>query len=241
VQGKRDVHTAYGEVSTRGKGSSQGVRNRTKSGRHNRWHSKDERGASTVEFALVLPVFLLLLFALVDFGLVFSGYTTMRSGVSASARLASLDEYTYSGSATCSGGPNTDTEDMVCTTMSEMGKILAIVPGSIEVGICFTPYTGTGGAGSCAAEGSSTTGTQSTPTSTLYYNVEICAQATMKSTTGLTAPFLNNKILSTTSTNRLELGLGSNGTVPVTLYDAYNSSSTSVTYNGTAVKGMNCT
>jgi Flp pilus assembly protein TadG len=226
------------ESLCRGKGS-QCVRNRSKSARHTRRHSNDERGASTVEFALILPVFALLLFALVDFGMVFSGYTTMRSGVSASARLASLNEYTYSGSASCSG--NTDTDQMVCTTMSEMGKILAIVPGSIEVGICFTPYTGTGGAGSCAAESSSTTGTQSTPTSTTYYNVEICAQATMKSTTGLTAPFLNNKILSTTSTNRLELGLGSNATVPVTAYNAYNSSSTSVSYNGTAVKGMNCT
>jgi len=217
------------------------VRNRTKSGRHNGWNSKDERGASTVEFALILPVFALLLFALVDFGMVFSGYTTMRSGVSASARLASLNEYTYSGGATCSGGPNTDTEDLVCTTMSEMGKILAIVPGSIEVGICFTPYTGGSQGTSCAAEGNSTTGTQSTPTTTTYYNVEICAQATMKSTTGLTAPFLNNKILATTSTNRLELGLGSNATVPVTAFNAYNSSSTSVSYNGTAVKGMNCT
>jgi hypothetical protein len=136
---------------------------------------------------------------------------------------------------------------MVCTTMSEMGKLLAIVPGSIKVGICFTPYAGGSQGTSCASEGSSTTGNQCTPTSgggsqpTTYCNVEVCAQATMKSTTGLTAPFLNNKILSTTSTERLELGLGTGSSTPVTLFNAYNSSSTSVSYNGTAVNGMNCT
>jgi Flp pilus assembly protein TadG len=212
--------------------------------------SGDERGTSTVEFALILPVFALLLFAMVDFGMVFTGYTTMRGGVQSAARLASLDEYTYSGTATCTGGPNTATEDMVCTTMASIGKLLAISPGTVKVGICFTPYTSGAHGTSCATEGTATTGNQCTPTTgggsnpTTYCNVEICAQATMKSTTGLTAPFLNNKTLSTTSTLRLELGLGTGTGPATTLFNAYNASDTGsslVTYNGTAVNGIPCT
>jgi Flp pilus assembly protein TadG len=224
------------------------VRNRTKSGRHTKWRSKDERGASTVEFALILPVFALLLFALVDFGMVFSGYTTMRSGVATSARLASLNEYTYSGSASCSGGPSAATADMVCNTMSAMGKILAIVPGSVEVGICFTPNS-SGGSCSSSTESASQTGNQCTPISgggsqpTTYCNVEICAQATMKSTTGLTAPFLNGRVISTSSTNRLELGLSTTSGPTPTAFDVYDSSDTGaslVKYNGTTVNPEGC-
>lgn len=48
----------------------------------------NERGATIVETALVLPVFFLLLFAIFEFGLVFSAYHTMVGAVREGARYA---------------------------------------------------------------------------------------------------------------------------------------------------------
>ena len=49
---------------------------------------RSDEGAALVEFALALPLFALLLFALVDSGLAFGGFITFRNGVDAGARLA---------------------------------------------------------------------------------------------------------------------------------------------------------
>ena len=49
---------------------------------------KTERGAAIVEAALVLPVFFLLLLAILEFGLVYSTYQTMVGGVREGARYA---------------------------------------------------------------------------------------------------------------------------------------------------------
>jgi Flp pilus assembly protein TadG len=189
---------------------------------------RDEQGVSMVEFALVLPFFALLLFAIVDFGALFSSYTTMRGGVQASARLASLDQYDSFG-GTC--GATDPTSEMVCTTISEVGRMLATDSATLEVGICFVdPGT------TCAAEGNGQTGNQCNPGSSpaTYCEVEICAQVTARSTTGITAPFLDGKAISTKSIVRLELGDSS-----VTAYHSLDSGS--VTYDGVNYGAMTCT
>jgi Flp pilus assembly protein TadG len=189
----------------------------------------DERGASLIEFALVLPLLALFLFAIVDFGMVFGGFTSMRSGVQSAARMASVNEYSnYSG--TC--GASDPTSQMVCTTVSAMGSLLSVQSGTVKVGICFL-QSGV----SCSSETSTLNGNQciSGVSPTTYCQVIICAAGTVTSTTGLTAPFLNGRVISSASTVRLELG---NGTT--TTYGAFNASSGSVSYNSVAVKGMNC-
>jgi Flp pilus assembly protein TadG len=191
---------------------------------------RDEKGASLVEFALILPVFALILFAIVDFGMLFSGYTTMRGGVQASARLASLDQHDSFG-GTC--GASDATSEMVCTTISDIGKMYAVNSSTLKVGICFI-NSGT----ACSSETSSQKGNQCVPggSPSTYCEVEICASVAAKSTTGVTAPFLNGKTVSTNSTVRLELG-----TESTTTYGAFNASSSAVTYNSVAYGGMNCT
>jgi Flp pilus assembly protein TadG len=52
---------------------------------------RDENGASLVEFAIILPVFALMLFGLIQFGLAFTGWDQLRNGVQASARDVALD------------------------------------------------------------------------------------------------------------------------------------------------------
>jgi hypothetical protein len=49
-----------------------------------------EGGAALVEFALVLPVFALMLFGMIQFGLVFAGWAQLRNAVQTGARLASV-------------------------------------------------------------------------------------------------------------------------------------------------------
>lgn len=97
----------------------------------------DERGASLVEFALVVPVFVLLLFALIDFGLVFGGFITARAEVNAAARNIAVDELATG----CSGQTA-----FYCTAQSTVGSSLPGVAGTPDVAIAFptsSPVVGT--------------------------------------------------------------------------------------------------
>lgn len=163
-------------------GLARGVKRATPAARRRR--SGDERGAAFVEFALVLPLFALLLFAAVDFGMVFGGYTTLRAQVQNGARLASVDQV---GSGTCTGGPGGDTTKLVCEIAQGIGTPLGTKAGTLKVGISF--YTSSG---------------VSTLTGTVGGLVEVCAQVAMQSSTGLTAPFLDNRSVSSESTIRLD-------------------------------------
>jgi len=130
-----------------------------------------------IEFALIVPLFALFLFAIVDFGLLFAGYTTMRAGVQAGARLASVDQYLpSSGSIACTGkGVDPQTADMVCLVAQRIGTTLGTDPGKLEIGVSVSAT-----------------------------NVTVCASVPMKSTTGLTSPFLDGRSLATSSTIRIE-------------------------------------
>jgi len=53
-------------------------------------HRRDDRGAAAVEFALVLPVLVLLLFGIIEFGLVFDAQLTITHAAREGARVASV-------------------------------------------------------------------------------------------------------------------------------------------------------
>ena len=57
---------------------------------HWRLSIKNERGQTTTEFALVLPVLALLLFGIIQFGIAFNNYLTLTDAVRASARKAAV-------------------------------------------------------------------------------------------------------------------------------------------------------
>ena len=52
---------------------------------------KNEKGASAVEFALILPILVLLIFGIVEFGLAFNNYITITHAAREGARLAAVD------------------------------------------------------------------------------------------------------------------------------------------------------
>lgn len=53
---------------------------------------KEERGASAVEFGLVLPILVLLLFGIAQFGILFNNYLTLTHAAREGVRWASLEK-----------------------------------------------------------------------------------------------------------------------------------------------------
>lgn len=168
-----------------------------------RWSAlrRNEDGQELVEFLLVAPLFFLLLLGMVDFGLIFGGYVTMRGGVEAGARMASVDNY---GTATsCSASD--PTSEMVCTVIARIGSLPGMTASSLQIGINVP-------AGAVAGD-----------------DVTVCASAQLHSTTGLTAPFIDGRTASTSSTIRLEQN---------PQFSSFTSGS--VTFGGQTVTGMTC-
>lgn len=54
---------------------------------------KDERGQTATELALVLPVFCLLLFGVIQFGILFNNYVTLTDAVRAGARKGAVSRH----------------------------------------------------------------------------------------------------------------------------------------------------
>jgi Flp pilus assembly pilin Flp len=143
-----------------------------------------EEGATLVEFALILPIFAVLLFATIDFGMAFGGYLTMRNGVDAAARKASVNQVDPS----CA----TATNPMICTIEKTVGSSFSgIESGTLQVNFSFPDSGGISGNGESGGD-----------------RITVCAQATLHSTTGLTAPFIDNKTIFASSTVRLEQNPG---------------------------------
>jgi len=61
-----------------------------------KFYRENEKGASAVELALVLPILLMLLFGIFQFGLVFNSYLAVTHAAREGARLASVDKYSES-------------------------------------------------------------------------------------------------------------------------------------------------
>ena len=60
---------------------------------------RDEKGQAMTEFAVVLPVVALVLFAIVQFGIAFNNYLTLTDAVRRGARTAAVSRQTGSGLA----------------------------------------------------------------------------------------------------------------------------------------------
>lgn len=62
---------------------------------HTRRHQiiADQRGQTATEFALVLPLFCLVLFGIIQFGIIFNNYVTLTDAVRAGARTAVVSRH----------------------------------------------------------------------------------------------------------------------------------------------------
>lgn len=83
---------------------------------------KSEKGASMVEFALVLPIMILLLLGIIDFGRVFHAYLTIDHAGREAARVASIGKFSeVVGTAVTKSG-NLITENDVTVDYSDSEK-----------------------------------------------------------------------------------------------------------------------
>ena len=100
--------------------------------------SRDERGAQAVEFALIVPVVLILFAAIIQFGFLFNAQVTVTQAAREGARIASLN-------------PQTSSCDLNCVYGKVVPKVINGAPGvtldstatSANTQISITPCTST--------------------------------------------------------------------------------------------------
>lgn len=105
---------------------------------------QEERGASSVEFALILPLLLLIIFGIIEFGMAYHSYLAITHAAREGARLASVNRYSeadviartdLSGNVTVSANPHGgNTGDPVSVTVTYehpmiTGYLSAMIPG----------------------------------------------------------------------------------------------------------------
>jgi Flp pilus assembly protein TadG len=116
-----------------------------KANRMKRVHiTKNERGQAVVEFAIIVPLLALLLFAILQFGIVFNNYLTLTDAVRAGARKAAVSRHIPTGRhniveaavrASAEGIDNEDLDVRVSTSWEPASdvEVTASYPYSINV------------------------------------------------------------------------------------------------------------
>jgi Flp pilus assembly protein TadG len=86
-----------------------------------RWLKKRQSGQSLVEFSLMIPVFLILVFGIIDFGMGLRAYITVAQATREGARFGSIGNpagtFSSGGSGECNGSTQTSVVGKVCSTM----------------------------------------------------------------------------------------------------------------------------
>ena len=146
-----------------------------------------ERGAALVEAALVLPLLLLVVFGIVEFGATYSSYLGLRDGVRQAARAGVVNNVGADGTCTLTGaaGASTDMRNLLCLTKAETG----LDPTQVRVKILSADPTFSG------------TGTFAKNDALI-----VCAQVPTKGLTGLIGPILAGHALRTKVAMRIESG-----------------------------------
>ena len=148
-----------------------------------------ERGSAAVEFAIVLPVLITLVMGIIDFGSLFSTWSTLRQGVWAGARAGSVANWSSAPSCTLTftgGGapPSTDLQSLMCLAKAQIGLNQA----STRVDVLIDDYT------------LSTTGASWAVGAALT----ICAETPARSASGVFGSLFSGRYLRSKTTIRIE-------------------------------------
>src|SRR3954468_11121497 len=107
---------------------------------------RGERGAAMVELAIILPLFVVLVFGVIEFGLTYNNYITVRQGTREAARQGAVGNFgsTTSCSLTgVSGSPSSDVQKPMCLAKQQLGRNYANPRGKIMSGSAAFPSDGT--------------------------------------------------------------------------------------------------
>jgi hypothetical protein len=146
-----------------------------------------ERGATLVEFAIVSLLLFTLLFGIVEFGFAFNNAQAVRQGVREGARQGSVLSFGANNSCGLtglSGSPSQDVQRLMCLTKSQIG-----LGNDTRVKVMFTDANVT---------------TQQSTAFTQGGSIIVCAQTPIRSLTGMFAPFLEGRNLTSKTTIRIE-------------------------------------
>ncbi len=78
---------------------------------------KSMRGQSLVEFALVLPIMMILIFGIIDFGMGLRSYISLTNATREGARFAAVGNPAGAYPADCDGSTSTSVVGRVCTSI----------------------------------------------------------------------------------------------------------------------------
>jgi hypothetical protein len=132
---------------------------------------RGDQGASLVEFALVVPLVCVLLFGVIEFGVIWSNQIAVRQGVREAARTAIVANWGSTSSCSLHGstGASADIQKLMCTTKNRIG----MDPSKVYVKVVFdTSWAQNQG-------------------------LIVCAESPITSYTGMFAPFLNGRFYKT--------------------------------------------
>jgi Flp pilus assembly pilin Flp len=180
-----------------------------KSARRSTRRVRDERGNAMVEFALVAPLLVVMLFGIIDFGNVYNQLQSLRQGVQEGARVgvvpaqsgAPWGTNTSCGLTGLSPSTNTDTQALMCTVKADIGA-----GNAARVDIIYAASPGCTPISTACFEG-----TWTAPSSSQQVGgvLVVCAAIPLSSISGLFAPLLNGKFMTSKAEYAIEQPLPS--------------------------------
>jgi Flp pilus assembly protein TadG len=143
-----------------------------------RLRRRDQRGASAVEFALVVPVLALMVFGMCEFGIGFNNLNSIRQGTREGARQAVVANFGTNSTCSLTGAPtNTELRRLMCLTKD---RVQLSSTSNIRVSLEF--------------EGDYEPGN----------SIRLCTMYPLSSVTGMFAPLLNGRVITTEVEMRVE-------------------------------------
>jgi hypothetical protein len=139
--------------------------------------ARNERGAALVEFALIVTLFLLLVFGLIEFGIDYNNYIAVRNGSREAARAGVVNDLRNAPSCTING-----------TTVTPPSNPASQTDATNRIGL----------------KGADTKIKIVVPSPTIGGTLQICADYPVSSFTGIVAPFVAGKKIVSNVTMRLE-------------------------------------
>jgi Flp pilus assembly protein TadG len=90
--------------------------------------ARGERGAALVEMAIILPIFVVLVFGLLEFGISYNNYISLRQGTREAARQGAVGNFGSTSSCSLtsvSSGTSSDIQNLMCLAKSQAGLTYA--------------------------------------------------------------------------------------------------------------------
>lgn len=139
---------------------------------------QSERGATLVEFGIVVPLLVLFLFGIIEFGFVYNDYLSLRSAAREGGRLAAVNNGCVGSNSGCVASATAQRDDLLADTRAKISGLSGSTGVLVSVALPEGDDVGD--------------------------DVLVCLNRGVQSRTGLFAPFVNPITLKASARMRLE-------------------------------------